>query len=157
MIDVDGARRHAIAARLGIDPITVRRRNLIGKAEMPYRLATVEPLAIETETDSGDVGFGDVVQNDVSTLAAQFQLSPLHRASRNLADPLACFRRPRERDHVDEGIRRQFLPHFAATHHDVEDTRWYAGLLTHAGEFQCIHRRPRMWFQDDGATDSQRW
>src|SRR5947199_7902223 len=44
-----------IAAReLGIDPVEFRRRNLIAEAEMPYRLATVEPLAIQTETDSGD-------------------------------------------------------------------------------------------------------
>ena len=32
----------------------IRRRNLITKAEMPYRLARVEPLGIDTETDSGD-------------------------------------------------------------------------------------------------------
>jgi aerobic carbon-monoxide dehydrogenase large subunit len=42
------------AAELGIDPVEFRRRNLISAAEMPYRLATVEPLAIETATDSGD-------------------------------------------------------------------------------------------------------
>ncbi len=42
------------AAELGIDPVEFRRRNLIAEAEMPYRLATVEPLAIQTETDSGD-------------------------------------------------------------------------------------------------------
>lgn len=42
------------AADLGLDPVEFRRRNLIAEAEMPYRLATVEPLAIESETDSGD-------------------------------------------------------------------------------------------------------
>src|SRR5499426_1136789 len=42
------------AAELGLDRVEFRRRNLIAEAEMPYRLATVEPLAIETETDSGD-------------------------------------------------------------------------------------------------------
>jgi carbon-monoxide dehydrogenase large subunit len=42
------------AAELGLDPVEFRRRNLISEAEMPYRLATVEPLAIETATDSGD-------------------------------------------------------------------------------------------------------
>ncbi len=43
----------AIAARLGIDRIEVRRRNLIAKAEMPYRrpLAT---LGTEVVLDSGD-------------------------------------------------------------------------------------------------------
>jgi carbon-monoxide dehydrogenase large subunit len=44
------------AAELGLDRIEFRRRNLLAEAEMPYRLATVEPLAIETETDSGDYG-----------------------------------------------------------------------------------------------------
>jgi aerobic carbon-monoxide dehydrogenase large subunit len=42
------------AAELGLDPVEFRRRNLIGETEMPYRLAAVEPLAIESETDSGD-------------------------------------------------------------------------------------------------------
>jgi aerobic carbon-monoxide dehydrogenase large subunit len=42
------------AAELCLDPVEFRRRNLISEAEMPYRLATVEPLAIETATDSGD-------------------------------------------------------------------------------------------------------
>jgi carbon-monoxide dehydrogenase large subunit len=42
------------AGELGIDRVEFRRRNLIAAAEQPYRLATVEPLAIETATDSGD-------------------------------------------------------------------------------------------------------
>jgi|AmaraimetFIIA100_FD_contig_123_30760_length_3698_multi_9_in_1_out_0_2 carbon-monoxide dehydrogenase large subunit len=42
------------AAELGLDPVEFRRRNLLSEAEMPHRLATVEPLAIESETDSGD-------------------------------------------------------------------------------------------------------
>jgi carbon-monoxide dehydrogenase large subunit len=42
------------AGDLGIDRVEFRRRNLIAAAEMPYPLATVEPLGIETETDSGD-------------------------------------------------------------------------------------------------------
>src|SRR5215470_14511929 len=44
------------SAELGLDRVEFRRRNLLAEAEMPYRLATVEPLAIETETDSGDYG-----------------------------------------------------------------------------------------------------
>src|SRR5262245_44293063 len=44
-----------IAAReLSLDPVDFRRRNLLSEAEMPHRLATVEPLGIESETDSGD-------------------------------------------------------------------------------------------------------
>jgi carbon-monoxide dehydrogenase large subunit len=39
---------------LGIDRIALRRRNLIPSDAMPYRLATVERLNIQTETDSGD-------------------------------------------------------------------------------------------------------
>jgi aerobic carbon-monoxide dehydrogenase large subunit len=42
------------AAELGIDRVEFRRRNLIAEGEMPYRLATVEPLGIGSETDSGD-------------------------------------------------------------------------------------------------------
>jgi carbon-monoxide dehydrogenase large subunit len=44
-----------MAARdLGIDRVEFRRRNLIAEGEMPYALAKVVPLDIETETDSGD-------------------------------------------------------------------------------------------------------
>jgi carbon-monoxide dehydrogenase large subunit len=39
---------------LGIDRTALRRRNLIAADAMPYRLATVEVLNIETATDSGD-------------------------------------------------------------------------------------------------------
>ncbi len=44
-----------MAAELGIDRVEFRRRNLITEAEMPYPLATVEPLAIETETDTATI------------------------------------------------------------------------------------------------------
>ena len=46
-----------LAARdLGIDSVEMRRRNLIGPSEMPYRLARLEPggAAVDTECDSGD-------------------------------------------------------------------------------------------------------
>jgi carbon-monoxide dehydrogenase large subunit len=44
------------AGDLGIDSAEMRRRNLIGAAEMPYRLARLEPggAAVDTECDSGD-------------------------------------------------------------------------------------------------------
>jgi aerobic carbon-monoxide dehydrogenase large subunit len=48
-----------LAARdLGIDSVEMRRRNLIAAAEMPYRLARLEPggAAVDTECDSGDYG-----------------------------------------------------------------------------------------------------
>jgi len=44
-----------MAARdLRIDGIDMRRRNLLAEADMPYSLATVMPLNIETATDTGD-------------------------------------------------------------------------------------------------------
>ena len=44
-----------MAARdLGFDGVEFRRRNLITEAQMPYALATVVPLNIATETDTGD-------------------------------------------------------------------------------------------------------
>jgi len=47
------------AKDLGIDTIEMRRRNLVTDAEMPYRLARVEPsdLAAETECDSGNYAY----------------------------------------------------------------------------------------------------
>src|SRR5215208_543897 len=42
------------AADLGLDRAEFRRRNLISEAQMPYSLAKVMPLEMETETDSGD-------------------------------------------------------------------------------------------------------
>jgi aerobic carbon-monoxide dehydrogenase large subunit len=42
------------AEDLGIDRVELRRRNLIPQDAMPYQLATVERLNIQTETDSGD-------------------------------------------------------------------------------------------------------
>ena len=42
------------AADLGLDRVAFRRRNLIAETDMPYPLATVQVLDIETECDSGD-------------------------------------------------------------------------------------------------------
>ena len=42
------------AKDLGLDRTEFRRRNLISEAQMPYSLATVMPLDMATETDSGD-------------------------------------------------------------------------------------------------------
>ena len=43
----------AIAARLAIDPVTIRRRNLIGKSEMPF-VRGLDTLGTELIYDSGD-------------------------------------------------------------------------------------------------------
>jgi carbon-monoxide dehydrogenase large subunit len=42
------------ASELGIDRVEFRRRNLIAESEQPWKLPTVEPLGIGSETDSGD-------------------------------------------------------------------------------------------------------
>ena len=44
----------AAAARLGMDPVEIRRRNLIAAADMPYTLAFDEPDAEPLPLDSGD-------------------------------------------------------------------------------------------------------
>ena len=44
----------AIAAELGIDPIEVRKRNLIAESEMPYTIAYDEPHVADMVLDSGD-------------------------------------------------------------------------------------------------------
>ena len=43
-----------VAADLGIDRVELRRRNLIGKSEHPYKLATAQPTKAQDQTDSGD-------------------------------------------------------------------------------------------------------
>lgn len=43
-----------VARDLKIDGIEFRRRNLITEADMPYSLATIMPLKMETATDTGD-------------------------------------------------------------------------------------------------------
>jgi carbon-monoxide dehydrogenase large subunit len=43
-----------VAQDLGIDRVEFRRRNLIPESDMPYPLATSEPLGGKTECDSGD-------------------------------------------------------------------------------------------------------
>ncbi len=45
----------AIAARLAVDPIEIRRRNLIGQSEMPYQ-RTLDTLGTELTYDSGNYG-----------------------------------------------------------------------------------------------------
>ncbi len=42
------------ATDLGINPVEFRRRNLVGKDEMPYPLATITPVEKKEELDSGD-------------------------------------------------------------------------------------------------------
>ncbi|HEX9809826.1 MAG TPA: xanthine dehydrogenase family protein molybdopterin-binding subunit [Alphaproteobacteria bacterium] len=44
----------AVAERLGIDPVELRRRNLISSSEIPYTIAFDEPHVGNLELDSGD-------------------------------------------------------------------------------------------------------
>ena len=43
-----------VAQDIGIDRVEFRRRNLVSKAEMPYRIAKITPYDAETEFDSGN-------------------------------------------------------------------------------------------------------
>ena len=43
-----------MAKDLGIDRVELRRRNLVGDAEMPYAVASIAPYESKTELDSGD-------------------------------------------------------------------------------------------------------
>jgi carbon-monoxide dehydrogenase large subunit len=43
-----------VVDELGIDPVTFRRRNLIARKELPYRLAVLTPVVQEEELDCGD-------------------------------------------------------------------------------------------------------
>jgi carbon-monoxide dehydrogenase large subunit len=43
-----------VAQDLGIDRVEFRRRNLVSKAEMPYKLASISPYEHHDELDSGD-------------------------------------------------------------------------------------------------------
>jgi carbon-monoxide dehydrogenase large subunit len=45
---------HLMAKDLGLDPVEVRRKNLVADAEMPYPLASITPYDSSTELDSGD-------------------------------------------------------------------------------------------------------
>ena len=74
----------AVAAKLGLDPIEVRRRNLITAAEMPYVQTCNEPGIEELDIDSGDyaalldkalVAFGwDKLQADLKRRRAAGEL-----------------------------------------------------------------------------------
>src|SRR5690606_40138430 len=50
---VSGRRMDAIATKAGIDPIEVRRRNLIDVSEMPYE-RPLDALGVDVLLDSGD-------------------------------------------------------------------------------------------------------
>jgi CO/xanthine dehydrogenase Mo-binding subunit len=81
----------AIAARLGIDCIEVRRRNLVGKEEMPYRrpLAT---LGTDVVLDSGDyAGLLDKTLHAMKWSDLQAELQRRRAAGERVGAGLAMF------------------------------------------------------------------
>ena len=81
----------AVAARLGIDPIEVRRRNLVGKEEMPYR-RPLSTLGTEIVLDSGDyAGLLDKATRAMSWTALQADLRRRRAAGECVGAGLAMF------------------------------------------------------------------
>jgi carbon-monoxide dehydrogenase large subunit len=81
----------AIAARVGIDPIEARRRNLIDKAEMPYR-RPIDTLGTTVELDSGDyAGLLDKVLAHIGWDALRQRLAQRRGAGELVGVGLAMF------------------------------------------------------------------
>src|SRR6202022_2545691 len=81
----------AIAARLDIDPIEARRRNLIGRAEMPYR-RDLDTLGTEVVLDSGDyAGLLDKTLAHIGWAALQQTLAGRRAAGELVGAGLAMF------------------------------------------------------------------
>jgi CO/xanthine dehydrogenase Mo-binding subunit len=81
----------AIAAKLGIDPVEVRRRNLITSAEMPYQLP-LDALGGEVVYDSGDyAGLMDKARAAIGWDALQARLRQRREAGEAVGAGLAIF------------------------------------------------------------------
>jgi CO/xanthine dehydrogenase Mo-binding subunit len=81
----------AIAAQLGIDPIEVRRRNLIGAAEMPFH-RSIDTLDTEIVLDSGDyAGLLDQTLKTIGWDALQQRLPARRNAGELVGAGLALF------------------------------------------------------------------
>jgi aerobic carbon-monoxide dehydrogenase large subunit len=81
----------AIAAKLGIDPIEIRRRNLIAKSEMPYVLG-FDTLGTEMTYDSGDyAGLLDKTMAKVDWNALQDDLRRRRAAGETVGVGLGVF------------------------------------------------------------------
>ena len=81
----------AVAARLGIDPIEVRRRNLLGKEEMPYR-RPLSTLGTDIVLDSGDyVGLLDKATRAMNWTTLQGDLRRRRAAGECVGAGLAMF------------------------------------------------------------------
>lgn len=81
----------AIARRIGIDPVEVRRRNLIGADEMPYT-RPLDALGVPVVLDSGDyAGLLDKVLSWVQWSALQAALAARRAAGELIGIGLAMF------------------------------------------------------------------
>jgi CO/xanthine dehydrogenase Mo-binding subunit len=81
----------ATAARLGIDPVEVRRRNLIAQSEMPYR-RDLDTLGTEVVLDSGDyAGLLDKTLAHVGWPALRQDLAKRRAAGELVGAGLAIF------------------------------------------------------------------
>ena len=81
----------AIAAQLGIDPIEVRRRNLIGASEMPFR-RSLDTLGTEIVLDSGDyAGLLDHALQKIQWDVLRQRLDARRRAGELVGAGLALF------------------------------------------------------------------
>jgi len=83
--------REAIAARLGIDPVEVRRRNLIASTEMPYE-RPLDAIGDEIVYDSGDyAGLMDKALSAVGWASLQAGLRRRRAAGETVGAGLAIF------------------------------------------------------------------
>jgi CO/xanthine dehydrogenase Mo-binding subunit len=81
----------AIAAKVGIDRVEVRRRNLIGKEQMPYARA-IDTLGTHIVLDSGDyAGLLDKALHKVSWPALQLELKRRRSGGEMVGAGLAMF------------------------------------------------------------------
>jgi len=81
----------AIAARLGIDPVEVRRRNLIASTEMPYE-RPLDAIGDEIVYDSGDyAGLMDKALSAVGWASLQAELRQRRAAGETVGAGLAIF------------------------------------------------------------------
>jgi carbon-monoxide dehydrogenase large subunit len=81
----------AVAAKTGLDPIEVRRRNLVAKAEMPYR-RVLGTLGTEVVLDSGDyAGLLDKTLAKIDWTALQAGLRQRRAAGERVGAGLAMF------------------------------------------------------------------
>src|SRR5690606_21800214 len=81
----------AIAARTGVDPIEIRRRNLIDKSEMPYT-RPLDALGVDVLLDSGDYdGLLDKTLSRVDWKTLRERLNARRQAGERVGLGLAMF------------------------------------------------------------------